>query len=165
MRLTRWAIGWSSPNGATRLGPSRTWKRPSSRRSPQVRTAKTPITRLARITDLTSVTMKPSGISSLRRCGGDRAVPDVRHARRQPDDAGAQAALDERRAGDRAAVVRHLDAVAGGDAERLGVGVCDLDPAAALEVQRLGVLDGGAGHQLAVADDDRLRHRGGRHLG
>src|SRR6185312_10929797 len=108
--LTRSAIGWSSPNGPTRLGPSRTWKRPSRRRSPQVRTAKTPITRLARMSDLTSVTMKPSGIRSLRRCGGDRAGADVRDARRQAVDAGAR-------------------------------------------------------HQLAIADDDRLRHRGGGHLG
>src|SRR6185312_2299837 len=162
--LTRSAIGWSSPNGPTRLGPSRTWKRPSRRRSPQVRTAKTPITRLARMNDLISVTMKPSGIRSLRRSGGDRAGADVRHARGQADDAGAQAALHERGAGHRVAVVRHLDAVARRDAERLGVGVRDLDPAAALEVQRLGVVDGGAGHQLAIADDDRLWHRRGGHL-
>ena len=34
--FTRSAIGWSSPNGPQRLGPSRFWNRPSVRRSNHV---------------------------------------------------------------------------------------------------------------------------------
>ena len=36
MSLIASAIGWSTPNGPARFGPSRPWKRPSNRRSTHV---------------------------------------------------------------------------------------------------------------------------------
>src|SRR6478609_11961896 len=90
MSFTRSAIGWSSPNGPTRFGPRRTWNRPRSRRSSHVRNAKTSMTRFARTNALMKVTMKPSGIGRLRLDRGDGPRADVRPARGDPDDAGAE---------------------------------------------------------------------------
>ena len=91
------------------------------------------------------------------------ARADVRPAGGDADDAGAQAPQHDRRALVLAAVVRHAYAVAGLHAQPLGVVVRDLDAGAPLEVQRRAVVDGRAGHELAVADDDGARRRlGGR---
>src|SRR3954447_14023026 len=131
--LPRSAIGWSSPIGPTRFGPRRTWKRPISRRSTQVSTAKVSITRLTRTSDLIAVTMNPSGIRRLPlglRGGGDAAGADVRHGGGQPDDARSQPPVDERGAGLRAALPGRGHPVTGGDADRLRVVVRQLDRAA-----------------------------------
>ncbi len=53
--LPRSAIGCSSPCGPTRLGPRRAWKRPISRRSTHVMTAKKPISRLTSANPLMAV--------------------------------------------------------------------------------------------------------------
>ena len=61
--LPRSAIGCSRPAGPTRFGPSRTWKRPISRRSTQVITAKKAISRLTITKALMIVIQGPSTIS------------------------------------------------------------------------------------------------------
>src|SRR6476659_9606483 len=153
--LPRSAIGWSSPIGPTRFGPRRTWNRPISRRSTHVSTANVSITRFTSTSDLMAVTMNPSGIGRrLRLRRGDAARADGGARCRQADDAGAQPPVDQRRAGRRAALPGRPHAVACGDAKPLGVIVRELDRAAALELQLLGVIDLDAGHQLAVADHD-----------
>src|SRR5919199_2008121 len=92
--FTRSAIGWSRPKGPTRLGPRRTWKRPSSRRSAQVRSAKTPITALARISDLTIVIQTPSGTGVLRH---QLALREEGVGHRHAGDTRAKTAKDDGR--------------------------------------------------------------------
>ena len=48
------AKGWNIPNGPHRLGPTRLWKRPMSRRSNQTNTAAPIRTALTRITMITN---------------------------------------------------------------------------------------------------------------
>src|SRR4051812_25616095 len=159
MSFTRSAIGWRSPNGPTRFGPSRTWKRPSSRRSSQVRNAKTSITRFASTNAFTNVRMKPSGIPGLRLGRRHRARAEVRPARGDPDDAGTEPPQDDRGALVLAALVRDAQPVAGLDAERLRVIVRELDARPPLEVKRRAMVDGRPRHELAIADDDRPGRR------
>src|SRR6476659_6448704 len=163
MSFTRSAIGWSRPNGPTRLGPRRTWNRPSRRSSSHVRNANTSMTRFASTNALMNVTMNPSGTRGLRRGDHHGARADVRPPGRDPDDTGAQAPQHDRSPLVLAAVVGHAYTVARLHAQPLGVVVRDLDAGAPLEVQRGAVVDGCAGHELAVADDDGARGRlGGR---
>jgi hypothetical protein len=88
--------------------------------------------------------MNPSGIGGFRRRGPHAARADVGDTGRQPHDAGPQCALHERRPGVGVAVHGHLDSLARGEAEPLGVGVSDLDPAPALELELRRVVRRGA---------------------
>src|SRR5436190_3764064 len=139
--FTRSAIGWSRPKGPTRFGPSRTWKRPSRRRSSHVRNAKTSITRFARTSALIKVTMNPSGIRRLRLDRRHGPGADVRPAGGDPDDPGAEPPQHHRGALVLAAVVRDPHPVARLHAEPLGVVVRDLDAGPPLEVEGRAVID------------------------
>src|SRR5689334_23379742 len=124
--LIRSAIGCRRPNGPTRLGPSRFWRRPSSRRSAQVSIANTPNKTFASTSDLMSVIQNPSGIDRLHD-GGDAPGADVGHAGRQPDDAAREPPRHHGRAGGGAPAVLDRDLVAGGDPEVERVVVGELD--------------------------------------
>src|SRR4051794_34531681 len=155
--LSRSAIGCSRPNGPTRLGPRRTWKRPSSRRSAHVSRAKRPITAFASTSDFTIVIQTPSGTGGLS--DGELSLRQERIGDGHARHAGAQPAKDDCRTRMLAPVAAHDHRVARLDAEPLGVVEGDVDAPPPLEVQLRRLVDQRPRHQLAVADHEQALRR------